>query len=197
MIRPAAPDDTDLLVWAKDTATEGFGRILRRPRFSDIAAADADWRRETRERIADPEQKLHHANWLVAAPDGQPSGAVLSFHDPAPAQPDDDTPDALRPIMSLLPWLPGSLYVDSIAVRPEARGNGLARALMLAAEDRARRLGLDRMTLIALSSNSAARPLYFDLGFRDADEARLVPGEWAPAADRAFLMEKTLDSATS
>ncbi|WP_217899006.1 GNAT family N-acetyltransferase [Oceanicola sp. 22II-s10i] len=192
MIRPAVADDADLLVWAKATASEHFGSILRRAAIPDPKAAAEAWGLDTRARICDDADKLCWRNWRVAETGGRAAGAILIFQDMDPPVINDETPVPLRPILSLLPGTAGSLYVDSVAVQPEARGAGLARAMMLQAEAEARDRALPRLTLIALSSNDAARPLYFDLGYRDADVAELVPSDWAPEATHAYLMEKRL-----
>ncbi len=119
-------------------------------------------------------------------------GALLAYEMAATPPITVETPPVIHPIFRLLSGVPGSRYIDSIATRPAARGRGLAGALTQAAEARAKAAALPRLTLIALSSNSAARPLYFDLGYTDIAEEALIPSDWAPAARSAFLMEKSL-----
>ncbi len=192
IIRPAHARDIDLLIWAKDTASEGVGRILRRADDVPIAVTDAAWRDETAAKIAAPDTSLRISNWFVAG-NGQGQGAaLLSYPMLAPPEVGETTPALLHPLFALMRRAIGTFYVDSVAVQPQARGAGLARALMIGAETRATTAGFDRLTLIALSSNDAARPLYFDLGYSDAEEVALVPSAWAPAAKSAFLMEKRL-----
>lgn len=58
--------------------------------------------------------------------------------------------------------------VLTIAVVPEARRQGRARALMFAAQQRARRLGAAVMFLEVGTANAAARALYNSLGFSEA-----------------------------
>ena len=57
------------------------------------------------------------------------------------------------------------LAVDGLAVAPEARRRGAARALLDAAADEARRRGARRLTLRVLGPNTAARRLYAASGF--------------------------------
>jgi ribosomal protein S18 acetylase RimI-like enzyme len=54
----------------------------------------------------------------------------------------------------------------SIATLPEARGRGVARALLDAAEKRARRRGCSGMRLEVRDDNAAAIRLYGERGFR-------------------------------
>lgn len=56
-------------------------------------------------------------------------------------------------------------HVEVLAVAPDARGRGVARALMNAAESWARESGLGRITLNVWVQNERARGLYEHLGY--------------------------------
>ncbi len=56
-------------------------------------------------------------------------------------------------------------HVEVLAVRPEARGRGVGRALMDEAERWAKSRGYDRITLNVFSSNTRARAMYERLKF--------------------------------
>jgi ribosomal protein S18 acetylase RimI-like enzyme len=55
--------------------------------------------------------------------------------------------------------------IQGLAVAEEARGRGVARALLAAAMDEARRQGARRITLRVLGHNTPARKLYESMGF--------------------------------
>ncbi|MFF6784783.1 GNAT family N-acetyltransferase [Streptomyces sp. NPDC012510] len=55
--------------------------------------------------------------------------------------------------------------IQGLAVADEARGTGVARALLRAAQDEARRRGARRLTLRVLGHNTPARKLYESEGF--------------------------------
>ncbi|MGW0760538.1 N-acetyltransferase family protein [Streptomyces sp. NPDC002814] len=55
--------------------------------------------------------------------------------------------------------------IQGLVVAEEARGAGVARALLRAAQDEARRQGARRITLRVLGHNTAARKLYEAEGF--------------------------------
>ena len=74
------------------------------------------------------------------------------------------------------PAPPGSFYVDGLATHPEARRRGAARALLDAAERRARALGLTSLSLDTALDNTAARSLYEGFGFRPTHEIAPVRG---------------------
>jgi len=63
-------------------------------------------------------------------------------------------------------------FVAYMAVEPEARRSGVARALLAAAEDEAKRRSLPYMALMVTEENAAARALYEDAGYRT--ERRLL-----------------------
>ncbi|MEO6029149.1 MAG: GNAT family N-acetyltransferase [Candidatus Binatia bacterium] len=60
------------------------------------------------------------------------------------------------------------LNVHDLAVVPEAHGRGAGRALLAAAEARARERGCCKLTLEVLDDNPRARGLYASVGFADA-----------------------------
>lgn len=62
----------------------------------------------------------------------------------------------------------GTAHLAQLAVRPEARGHGLARRLLTEAIDGARRAGFARMTLLVSRTNVAANALYLGEGFAPA-----------------------------
>ena len=58
-------------------------------------------------------------------------------------------------------------FVFDIWIRADARGRGLGRAAMVALEDEARALGLDRIRLNVFGHNEIARNLYRSLGYEE------------------------------
>lgn len=59
----------------------------------------------------------------------------------------------------------GEFYIDSLAVRPEARCMGLGKRLLLEAMEHSRRLGLKKAVLAVDPENVNAQRLYKSLGF--------------------------------
>jgi ribosomal protein S18 acetylase RimI-like enzyme len=76
------------------------------------------------------------------------------------------------------------LNVHDLAVLPTHRGQGIGRALLQAAEERARLRGCAKLTLEVREDNARARGLYHDHGFRDFE----LPG----GSHRTFFLSKSL-----
>ena len=70
------------------------------------------------------------------------------------------------------------LRIEVLAVDPAARGRGVARALMRAAESWAREHGFTRVSLNVWAQNERARGLYEHLGWEPT--GREQPAEWPP-----------------
>jgi ribosomal protein S18 acetylase RimI-like enzyme len=97
-----------------------------------------------------------------------------------------------EPVAGLISLIPegDSLLIENLAVRPEAQGTGVGRALMDFAELRARRLKITRLTLythVVMTENQA---IYAHLGYREV--ARRI----ADGYHRVY-MEKPLQSGDS
>jgi len=73
---------------------------------------------------------------------------------------------------------PGCLYVDWIAVAPEARGRGVGSELLAFAETVAAQRGLPALALDVIDTNPRAQALYARLGF-DVESTRSAwPFRW-------------------
>lgn len=60
----------------------------------------------------------------------------------------------------------GELYLDSLAVLPEYRRQGIASRLLIATKERATRMGLPCVGLLVDNGNPAGEALYSSVGFR-------------------------------
>lgn len=65
----------------------------------------------------------------------------------------------------------GELYLDSLAVLPTHRRQGIASRLLAAAAERARELGISRVGLLVDKGNPDGERLYLSAGFRYANDS--------------------------
>lgn len=64
----------------------------------------------------------------------------------------------------------GELYLDSLAILPDYRRQGIAKALLLATKERANQLGLPCVGLLVDKENPVGEALYSSVGFRYVGE---------------------------
>ena len=197
VVRPAEPrDDRAVAALMYETAA---GRY-------DLFTGDRDRALKVMSRtIPRPGNDTSRDGAIVAEIDGQVAGAVVSF----PAV--EEIARRRRFLRHVLrrrpPWRwprilhnarlgeqitpdPGedALYIDALASDERFRRRGVATALLDAAADRARALGLRRLALDTGAANAPARALYERYGFR-------LSGEVPPTGNIPAIVFYELDVA--
>jgi RimJ/RimL family protein N-acetyltransferase len=163
IVRPAAGGDAaELVALAQSVGGEPEGWLI----------TDGEWRTVGEERrYLRAIRKSEHAAVLVAETDEGLVGRLSISRDPHPA----------------------SMHVADLGlmVAQDARRQGVGRALMAAAEDWARRVGVLKIELHVFPYNEAALALYDELGYR-REGLRL--GHYARGGEflDVVLMAKTL-----
>lgn len=112
--------------------------------------------RDVQERLVPALRDIPRAVVLLAVADDAPIGIAVCFVGFSTFR--------ARPLLN----------IHDLAVLPQHRRKGVARALLQAAEDYARRQGCCRVTLEVLDSNSGARELYRRFGFDDSTISRFL-----------------------
>jgi GNAT superfamily N-acetyltransferase len=163
-------------------------------------AAGEEWRDVARRGVADRTGELGFGNILVArldAPGGMQRGAITGMAvlnaaaGPfmlAVANPEE----AQRALVRLLNRAVPALMIREIAVLPEMRGRGVARALVDTAELVARQKGLPRLSLTVNEANHAARQVYDRLGFSLLETGPAFPHPHWPTSAATLLMTRDL-----
>lgn len=179
-LRPAVPEDADLLARVIDMAGEGLPSHL----WAGMAAPGEDPWEVGRARARRDTGGFSWRNAVVAEVAGRPAGAVVTYlTGAAPERPGPDTPAMFVPLMELEALAPETRYINALAVLPEARRQGVAQALMAAAAP-----GPRGLSLIVSDSNAGARALYARLGFAEVARRPVVPEGWQTAARDWVLM---------
>jgi ribosomal protein S18 acetylase RimI-like enzyme len=188
VIRPARKDDASFLAWAVIEAARSH-----RPRgFWDLWIPNGDARLAFVEQllVAPRRSMWHWTVFHVAEWRGRPA-ATLSGCDPSRIAPADvavgevmvesgwSEGEGAAAIARATPFFgcmhetpPGAWLVESVATRPEARGHGLAAALVEHILEDGRRRGHSEAKLSLMIGNSAAQRLYERAGFAITAEKR-------------------------
>ncbi len=168
IVREAKIEDAPLIAW---TVAEAIGtETLERYCGNDgLAVLETLARAEV--------SQYSFRNALVAEIDGVPAGAIVGY--------DGALLRELRPITFALirgktgkvleieeETQPGEFYLDSVGVRPEFRGLGVGRELILKMCERAFSSGHDKVGLLVDAENPRAEKLYTALGFVRVAEKR-------------------------
>lgn len=104
---------------------------------------------DARARLVDALRDHPTALVLLALTGGEPVGVAVCFFGLSTFE--------ARPLLN----------IHDLAVQPQHRGKGIGRALLAAAEARAREAGCCKLTLEVQDSNRRARGLYESFGFAD------------------------------
>jgi len=189
-IREAHKSDAAELAKLIDYAGEGLPFYLWR----QMAAPGEDPWEIGRQRAARDTGGFSYRNSVVAEVDGKVVGALVGY--PVADEPEaidpDSTPPMFVPLRELENLAPGTWYVNSVAVFPEARGLGLGSALMRCAERTASDLGLRGISLIVSDANDGARRLYERLGYRETGSRPMVKEQWQNPGENWVLMIRGL-----
>jgi translation initiation factor 4G len=191
VIRDATPDDADLIAWTQVEASRS-GTPLG---FWDLALPGADGPRLAliREIALSTKQHFAHVSgFLVAELDGEPVGALSGY---APAVKKlGHFVGALNQVLERGGWseahrrlldvrigpavavfseAPADRWiVEWVALRPAARGKGIAARLLEAILERGRAAGFKKTQITYLIGNAPARRAYERAGFVAVDEKR-------------------------
>ena len=168
VVRSAKPTIEEGLAYAKflDQAADGFIRFMLGPKFADVIA----------DTFATPTHDFSFQNVLVAEKNSVIVGSVAGY---TAEQHSDCSDEVLRKArgfsalrMSLVQSIFGPLwrflnslenddfYLQSIAVAPEYRGEGIGSILFDAMEKRASSTAATRFVLDVAAKNDGARRLY-------------------------------------
>lgn len=187
-LRPATPDDAPHLARFVVAAGEGmplvFWAAAAEPGQSVWDVGEARARRDT--------GAFSWRNATVAELDGRVVGGAVFYA--LPDEPDlgdaSERPAIVRPLVALEARAPGHFYLNVLAVDDEARGRGVARALLDAFETAAHSAGR-RKAIIVDDANTRAFDLYRSLGYREiAREEIVTSADWSAAGTQWVLLTK-------
>ena len=161
-IRAATVEDSQTIAELIDIAGEGLpSRIWKSyaPLGTDPLTFGADL-------AADGSGNFSWKNVQIAQHQDGAAGMILAYRlNDTP--PDFTTLHPLEyPLVKLESRVPGSFYINALAVYPAAQGQGCGRLLMQQAHQLSDEAGCTKTSLIVFSANRRARKLYESLGYK-------------------------------
>ncbi|WP_193367216.1 GNAT family N-acetyltransferase [Pelagibius marinus] len=185
--RPATPADAEALAELINFAGEGLPLYLwERMAEPGESAWDVGRRRAQRETGA-----FSYRNAVVAERGGSVIAGLVAYRvadEPEPI--DAETPGMFVPLIELENMVPGSWYVNVLAVFPQHRGQGLGGKLLEIAAEQARENASRGESIIVSDANTGARRLYERRGYRFVDQRPMVKDDWENPGENWVLLVK-------
>ncbi|GAB4231230.1 MAG: hypothetical protein Tsb0032_37490 [Kiloniellaceae bacterium] len=132
-----------------------------------------------------------YRNAVVAERAGRVAAGLITYRvDDQPTVIDAETPGLFVPLIELENLVPGSWYVNVLAVYPLHRGRGVGGQLLEVAAAQARENASRGESIIVSDANSGARRLYERCGFRFVDQRPMVKDDWENPGENWVLLAK-------
>lgn len=118
-------------------------------------------------------------NALIAEVDGKPAGGIVAY-DGALLHPlRSKTWDIIEQHIGKRPNIAdetaaGECYLDSLAVMPEYRNRGIAKALLLALSEKVAKMGIDYVGLLVDADNEKGQSLYKSVAFAYVNDSEFL-----------------------
>jgi ribosomal protein S18 acetylase RimI-like enzyme len=146
-----------------------------------------------RHRAAREEGSFSFPNATIIERDGRAAGCLIGYVIPdEPGSIPPDMPAMFVPLQELENLVPGTWYVNVLAVLPLLRGAGLGTRLLGLAEETGRKLGTRGMSVIVTDANTGARRLYERAGYSEAGRRIMVKEGWIIDGREWVLLTKAL-----
>ena len=185
--RQATPADAMALAELINFAGEGLPLYLwERMAEPGESAWDVGRRRARRD-----EGAFSYRNAVVAERGGRVVAGLVTYRvAEEPEVIDAETPGIFVPLLELENRVPGSWYVNVLAVYPLHRGRGLGGTLLEIAAEQARENGSRGESIIVSDANTGARRLYERSGYRFVDQRPMVKDDWENPGENWVLLAK-------
>ncbi len=163
-----------------DIAGEGIPNLL----WSNMAEPGQSALDVGQARVSRDVGGFSYRNALVAEAEGLVVGMMLGY---IVEQPDEEInqdpanlPDLAWPFVALEQQSAGTYYIDALAVLPGWRRCGVGSRLLVAAEQRARGLGVTNMSIQHLAHNKDAVKLCSRIGYQFSAQSPVLSQTYQP-----------------
>ena len=187
--RHAIIDDARVLAELVNYAGEGLPHYL----WGTLAESGEDAWDVGRRRAARDDGSFSYRNAAIIERDEHCAGCLIGYEisdDPEPIA--DDMPAMFVPLQELENLVPGTWYVNVLAVRPPVRGHGLGTQLLDLADKTAQSLGKRGLSVIVSDANAGARRLYERCGYSQSATRPMVKESWKNDGTLWVLLTKSL-----
>ncbi len=187
--RHAIIDDARVLAELVNDAGEGLPHYL----WGTLAESGEDAWDVGRRRAARDDGGFSYRNAAIIERDQHCAGCLIGYEisdDPEPIA--DDMPAMFVPLQELENLVPGTWYVNVLAVRPQFRGHGLGTQLLDLADETAQSLGKRGLSVIVSDANTGARRLYERCGYSQSATRPMVKEGWKNDGTLWVLLTKSL-----
>ncbi len=190
LYRDARKDDARALAQLIEIAGEGIPSYLWSQQAQDgQSALDIG-----AERAARDDASFSYRNAVVAHVEGKVAGMLLAYPLPEPTAEElaevPEIPELLRPLVELEYQVPGSFYVNALAVFDAYRGAGIGSALLAIAETRAKETDCALLSVQVFAENLGAYRLYLRCGYAVTDRRPIIAHECYPYSTEVLLMTR-------
>jgi len=140
-------------------------------------------------------ENFSYRNVLLAVMDNEIAGMMLSYRLPPTDEADNlnKYPEFIRPLVELEQCVPGSYYINMLAVYPNYRNQGVGRALMGRLDALAKKAGCTLNSIEVFEENSGALRLYLRLGYRIIESRQVIPHPSHPYKGNIHLLVKEVN----
>jgi len=183
--RPAIKTDARHIAELYSIASDGISDYI----WSKLAQSEENLLDIGQQRFERKNTAFSFENSTVAQIDNEIAAGLLAFEIQEDTDYVEEDP-VLKPY-----WLleePKSFYIAGITVDERWRQLGIAKTLMLMAEDKCRQLKLNKLSLIVFEENAIAHDFYLRLGYKEIMRKAIVPHPMIHCAGNALLLVKHL-----
>ena len=189
--RPATPQDAAAMAELVNFAGENLQIYL----WSKMAEPGQSAWEVGRLRAQREQGAFSFRNTVLLEERGRVAGCLIGYPLPKQAEPiPPDLPAMFRPLQELENFVPGTWYVNVLALYQEFRGRGFGTGLLAIADRISADLGLEGLSIIVADANAGARRLYERCGYRETARRPMVKEDWESPASHWVLMVKALQS---
>lgn len=161
-IRAATVEDSQTIAELIDIAGESLPSRI----WQSYAPQGTDPMTFGAKRAADGSGNFSWRNVLITQDQDGIAGMILAYRLPDTPPDFTDLHPLEYPLVRLEFHVPGSFYINALAVYPYAQGRGYGRLLMQQAHQLSVEAGCGQTSLIVFSGNRRARKLYESIGYQ-------------------------------